>query len=49
MNFNELFINLVRERPILYEMTKKAYKDTNSKENAWKEISEETKLTGLNL
>jgi len=44
----EKLIDLVRERPILYDKAHPNYKDRNMKENTWTRIQEQldTHLTG---
>jgi hypothetical protein len=42
----EKLIEAVKARPILYETTKKSYKDTAKKEDAWKEVGEEVGCSG---
>ena len=39
----------VKKRPILYESTKKAYKDAARRDDAWKEVAEDHLLTYLHL
>ena len=40
----------VKKRPILYESTKKAYKDAARRDDAWKEVAEELGgVTGAGL
>jgi len=45
----EKLIEGVKKRPILYESTKKAYKDAARRDDAWKEVAEELGegVTGL--
>ena len=45
----EKLIEGVKKRPILYESTKKAYKDAARRDDAWKEVAEELEegVTGL--
>jgi len=45
----EKLIEGVNKRPILYESTKKAYKDAARRDDAWKEVAEELGegVTGL--
>ena len=45
----EKLIEGVKKRPILYESTKKAYKDAARRDDAWKEVGEEEGegVTGL--
>ena len=45
----EKLIEGVKKRPILYESTKKAYKEAARRDDAWKEVAEEFRegVTGL--
>jgi len=44
----EKLIEGVKKRPILYESTKKAYKDTARRDDAWKKVAKELGgVTGL--
>ena len=44
----EKLIEGAKKRPILYESTKKAYKDAARRDDAWKEVAEELGgVTGL--
>lgn len=42
----EFLINLVREKPALYNFSCKEYKDKNLKDNCWAEIAKELEITG---
>lgn len=41
----ELLINLVQERPVLYDVRSASYKDTRLKDRKWREIASELDST----
>ena len=47
-NDGERLIEAVKKRDILYISTAKSYKDTNLKENTWREVATELGVTDKN-
>ena len=38
LQYDEMLIQLVRDYPVIYDMTREDYKSTNLKSKAWQEI-----------
>lgn len=46
MDLDDMLIEEVRNRPFLYDLAQKDYKNLKKKDYAWKEIAARTKLGG---
>lgn len=42
----DLFINLIQNNRILYDKSLKDFKNTRKKEEAWKNIAEQSRMSG---
>lgn len=49
MGIDEQFINLIREKPVLYNCRDAKYKDTVLKDNIWMDIAKKCNMTGKEL